>query len=131
MDCSSLYVKKPVSNSSLVEEIRLMVDIVKPSQKVLVMGLARHIVVDKKGRLLLDDLLSYLKNAFQEDEFLAVDEEELFRWIRDDSYINIVRTITRVSEPIDEVTFTEGTTEDNIFYLTRMNLWSNYTSSSK
>lgn len=127
MSYFNLYVKKPVSDSSLVEEVSLMIDVVKPSRKTFIMGLARHIVIQNDESIDLDRLVELLILSTTDDEFLHVDEEELIKWIKDDKYIIVANGTTDVSDHKNLISLADGVTEENISYVTTLDLWSNYT----
>lgn len=129
MSYFNLYVKKPVTNSSVIEEVSLMIDVVKPSRKTFIIGLARHIVTTQSKSTELTSLIEMIQSVIVKDEYLLVEDDILVDWIKDDKYLKVSHIIKKDTESVEVVGFSEDITVDNISYVTTIDLWSSYTNS--
>lgn len=116
MSYSELYIKKPGIESSLSTEIKMMLDVIKPSYTSLTRGFIKHLLYVNPEGITMDNLVQILDKVTSIDENYDLEEEDYLKVIRSDSAMTIERKTHKDTE-FELLRLSDGVERDELYYV--------------
>lgn len=121
MSYSELYIKRPEKDNSVIDEVKTMLEVLKPTRETFLIGLIRHIVLTNPKGVELPILIQQMQAATVDDKNLQInDKEEIIRMIDNDKFLTLTVDLKKSKEL---VTFKEGIKAKETHYTIPMHIW--------